>query len=131
MIYMILVKYWEKLPLIINKLNTATTYVKQRNSLTTTINNNNNNSSCNNTQQIRNIVISSLSLRGHTCEILQSEDKLLLFGGITGFNKYTNTVYEINLKVIIIVIKCRIKKYIKYKILKENYLYREHFIQVV
>jgi hypothetical protein len=41
----------------------------------------------------------SISFRGHTSEYVKSEDKLVVYGGIKGINKYNNLVYEINLKV--------------------------------
>jgi hypothetical protein len=45
---------------------------------------------------------STLTLRGHTSNLIKNkadENILIVYGGVTGFNKYSDKFYEINLKV--------------------------------
>lgn len=45
---------------------------------------------------------SQISLRGHTSHILRSSNKLLIYGGVSGFSKFSNKVIEISIIVLIL-----------------------------
>ncbi len=42
-------------------------------------------------------ISSTISLRGHTSN--KFKNKLFLYGGVTGFNKYSDKLYEVDLEV--------------------------------
>ena len=47
---------------------------------------------------------SNVSLRGHTANFINSEKSLIVIGGISGFNKFNEHVYEIFPQVFFILI---------------------------
>jgi hypothetical protein len=47
---------------------------------------------------------SNLSLRGHTANFIKSTKSLIIIGGICGFNKFNEHVYEIFPQVFFILI---------------------------